>query len=37
MSIAESIQQIMEQSSWIRKMFEEGIELKKNTWRKKCF
>ena len=29
MSIAKSIQQIMEQSSWIRKMFEEGIELKK--------
>ena len=37
MSIAESIQQIMEQSSWIRKMFEEGIELKKIHGEKNVF
>ena len=37
MSIAESIQQVMEQSSWIRKMFEEGIELKKIHGEKNVF
>ena len=37
MSIAKSIQQIMEQSSWIRKMFEEGIELKKIHGEKNVF
>ena len=37
MSIAESIQKIMEQSSWIRKMFEEGIELKKIHGEKNVF
>jgi aspartate aminotransferase len=29
MSIAGYIQESMEKSSWIRKMFEEGIKLKK--------
>ena len=29
MAIAQKISEFMESSSWIRKMFEEGIKLKK--------
>ena len=37
MSISKSIFDVLEQSSWIRKMFEEGIQLKKQFGEKKVF
>ena len=32
MTVAQKISQIMDQSSWIRKMFEEGARLKAEHW-----
>lgn len=37
MSISKAILDVLEQSSWIRKMFEEGIELKKQFGEKNIF
>ena len=37
MSISKAILDVLEQSSWIRKMFEEGIQLKKEFGEKNIF
>jgi len=37
MSISKSILDVLERSSWIRKMFEEGIQLKKEFGEKNVF
>ena len=37
MSISKGILEVLEKSSWIRKMFEEGIELKKIHGEKNVF
>ena len=37
MIISKAILDVLEQSSWIRKMFEEGIELKKQFGEKNIF